>query len=41
MELKRVGGHEKGRLKVEAPVLPKISLELSMQQVHFDPIGNT
>ena len=37
MELKSIGGHEKGRLRVEALVLSKISLELPIQQVHFDP----
>ena len=36
IELKSIGGHEKGRLKVEALVLPKISLELPMQHVQSD-----
>ena len=37
MEVKSMGGHEKGRLRLEALVLPKISLQLRMQLVHFDP----
>ena len=37
VELKSIGGHEKGRLRVDALVIPKISLELPMHQVHFDP----
>ena len=37
MELKSMGGHKKGRLKVEALVLPNISLELPLQQFAFDP----
>ena len=40
VELKSIGGREKGRLRVEALVLPKISLELPMQQVQFDPKWN-
>ena len=40
VELKSIGGREKGRLRVEALVLPKISLELPMQQVPFDPKWN-
>ena len=36
VKLKSIGGHEKGRLKVGAVVLPNISLELPMQQVRFD-----
>ena len=40
VEMKSTGGHEKGRLRIEVLVLPKISLELPMQQVHFDPKWN-
>ena len=40
VELKSIRGREKGRLRVEALVLPKISLELPMQQLQFDPKWN-
>ena len=43
VELKSIRGCEKGRLRVDTlvHVLPKISLELPMQQVHFDQNGIT